>query len=183
MRLRVAAAMVGFAVIGGLVFALSGMASSDVQNQTTLTEDADSAQTWICVEDGSAFTEGVTICIDSDADTSCENTGDPEEEEKVVGVTPGGYCREGDEVPLTTRLDQVHLIGALVHTMPCAEITPSPTPTPTPTPPPAEFICTPPPTSRTFELQMGWNNLVWTGASGADPTKALSGIEGNYDIS
>ena len=57
-----------------------------------------------------------------------------------------------------------------------------PTPTPTPTPTPAEFICTPPPTSRTFELQMGWNNLVWTGASGADPTTALGCIEGNYAI-
>lgn len=44
MKLRVAAAMIGFAVIGGLVFALSGMASSDVQNQTTLTEVAESAR-------------------------------------------------------------------------------------------------------------------------------------------
>jgi len=185
--LTIAGGLVAFAAVMSLslAFGLSGTVSTDVENQTTLTQDADSAQTWICVEDGSAFTVGtvpVTICIDSDADTSCENTGDPQEEEKVVGVTPGGYCTEGDEVPLTTPLDQVHWIGALVHTMPCAEITPSPTPTPTPTLPPAEFICTEPPATRTFDLQMGWNNLVWTGASGVDPATALSCLEGNYNI-
>ena len=61
-------------------------------------------------------------------------------------------------------------------------LAPTPTPTPTPTPPPAEFICTEPPATRTFELQVGWNNFVWTGASGADPATALSCIEGNYGI-
>jgi hypothetical protein len=59
--------------------------------------------------------------------------------------------------------------------------TPSPSPTPTPTPSP-----TPSPTptlgTRTFDLQMGWNDFVWTGPTGTDPATALSCIDGNYVI-
>ena len=189
MKCRVIPSVVGMGIVAGLVtfaavmslslaFGLSGTVSTDVENQTTLTEIADSVQTWICVEDGSAFTVGVTICIDSDADTSCENAGDLEEEEKVVGVRPGGYCTEGDEVPLTTRLDQVHLIGALVHRMPCVEVTPSPTPTATPTPTPTPTPApTPTPTlNQTYNCpQAGkWAIAVWQGPDGVAAGEALA---------
>jgi len=59
---------------------------------------------------------------------------------------------------------------------------PTPTPKATATPPPAEFICTKPPDTRTFELQLGWNNFVWTGASGVDPATTLSCMEGSYAV-
>jgi hypothetical protein len=36
--------------------------------------------------------------------------------------------------------------------------------------------------TRDFDLQMGWNNFVWTGATDTDPATALSCIEGNYAI-
>jgi parallel beta-helix repeat protein len=59
--------------------------------------------------------------------------------------------------------------------------TPSPSPTPTPSPSP-----TPSPTptlgTRTFDLQMGWNDFVWTGPTGTDPATVLSCIDGNYVI-
>jgi hypothetical protein len=40
----------------------------------------------------------------------------------------------------------------------------------------------PEPPSLALNLEPGWNNFVWRGASGADPATALSAIEGNYDI-
>jgi parallel beta-helix repeat protein len=57
--------------------------------------------------------------------------------------------------------------------------TPSPTPTPTPSPTPSP---SPTPGTRTFDLQMGWNDFVWTGPTGTDPATALSCIDGNYVI-
>jgi len=56
---------------------------------------------------------------------------------------------------------------------------PSPTPTPTPSPTPSP---TPTPVTRTFDLPMGWNNFVWTGATGTGPATVLSCIDGNYVI-
>ncbi|NIV31329.1 MAG: hypothetical protein GWN58_18085 [Anaerolineae bacterium] len=47
------------------------------------------------------------------------------------------------------------------------------TPTPSPTPVAG---------TRDFDLQLGWNNFVWTGASGTDPATVLSCIDGNYAI-
>lgn len=65
--------------------------------------------------------------------------------------------------------------------------TPSPTPTPTPTPtatptPTPTATATPTPGTRTFDLQMGWNNFVWTGPTGTDPATVLSCIDGFYAI-
>jgi parallel beta-helix repeat protein len=59
--------------------------------------------------------------------------------------------------------------------------TPSPSPTPTPTPSPTPSP-SPTPGTRTFDLQMGWNDFVWTGPTGTDPATALSCIDGNYVI-
>jgi parallel beta-helix repeat protein len=52
--------------------------------------------------------------------------------------------------------------------------TPSPSPTPTPSPSPS-----PTPTgTRTFDLPMGWNNFVWTGADGTAAETVFSCIAG-----
>jgi hypothetical protein len=39
-----------------------------------------------------------------------------------------------------------------------------------------------PTATRDFDLQLGWNNFVWTGASGTDPATVLSCINGSYAI-
>jgi parallel beta-helix repeat protein len=52
--------------------------------------------------------------------------------------------------------------------------TPSPSPTPSPTPSPSPT----PTTTRTFDLPIGWNNFVWTGADGTAAETALSCIAG-----
>jgi hypothetical protein len=39
-----------------------------------------------------------------------------------------------------------------------------------------------PAATRDFDLQLGWNNFVWTGASGTDPATVLSCINGSYAI-
>jgi hypothetical protein len=62
-------------------------------------------------------------------------------------------------------------------TSPAPTPTPSPTPEPSPSPSPS-----PTPGTRTFDLQTGWNNFVWTGATGTDPATVLSCIDGNYAI-
>jgi parallel beta-helix repeat protein len=59
--------------------------------------------------------------------------------------------------------------------------TPSPSPTPEPSPTPSPTV-TPTPGTRTFDLQQGWNNFVWTGASGTAAETALSCIDGNFAI-
>jgi parallel beta-helix repeat protein len=62
-------------------------------------------------------------------------------------------------------------------TEPAPGPSPSPTPSPSPSPSPS-----PTPGTRDFDLQMGWNNFVWTGASGTDPATVLSCIDGSYAI-
>jgi parallel beta-helix repeat protein len=61
--------------------------------------------------------------------------------------------------------------------------TPSPSPTPTPTPSPT---ATPSPTpvadTRDFDLPIGWNNFVWTGADDTAADTALNCIAGNFAI-
>jgi parallel beta-helix repeat protein len=57
--------------------------------------------------------------------------------------------------------------------------TPSPSPTPTPSPSPT---ASPTPGTRTFDLQQGWNNFVWTGATDTGPATVLSCIDGSYAI-
>ena len=64
-------------------------------------------------------------------------------------------------------------------TEPAPTPTPSPTPVPSPTPSPSP---SPTPDTRTFDLQQGWNNFVWTGATGTEPATVLSCIDGNYAI-
>jgi hypothetical protein len=39
-----------------------------------------------------------------------------------------------------------------------------------------------PAATRDFDLQLGWNNFVWTGASATDPATVLSCINGSYAI-
>jgi parallel beta-helix repeat protein len=56
---------------------------------------------------------------------------------------------------------------------------PSPSPTPTPSPSPT---ASPTPGTRTFDLQQGWNNFVWTGDTDTDPATVLSCIDGSYAI-
>jgi parallel beta-helix repeat protein len=58
---------------------------------------------------------------------------------------------------------------------------PAPAPSPSPTP---EASPSPTPTAgtRTFDLQQGWNNFVWTGATGTDPATVLGCIDGSYAI-
>jgi len=114
--------------------------------------------------------------------------------DKIVLNQGGGTeeCQEIERVAagapvlyLYGTLDNAHGVGETVVEVPVCPTptaTATPTPTPTPTPPPAEFICTEPPSTRTSNLQMGWNNFVWTGASGVDPATALSYLEGNYNI-
>jgi parallel beta-helix repeat protein len=78
--------------------------------------------------------------------------------------------------------------GAVVFD-PWAEEVWTPTTTPTPTPSPtATPTATPSPTAtpvtgaRDFDLQLGWNNFVWTGADTTAPDTALSCIAGDYAI-
>jgi parallel beta-helix repeat protein len=60
---------------------------------------------------------------------------------------------------------------------------PAPAPSPSPTPPPSPSPSpSPTPGTRDFDLQLGWNNFVWTGASGTDPATVLSCIDGDYAI-
>jgi len=71
--------------------------------------------------------------------------------------------------------------GAVVFHPWATEPAPTPSPSPTPTPSPSPTV-TPTPGTRTFDLQQGWNNFVWTGATGTDPATVLSCIDGNYAI-
>jgi hypothetical protein len=63
--------------------------------------------------------------------------------------------------------------------------TPTPTPTPSPTATPTATLsptATPVASARDFDLQMGWNNFVWTGADATAADTALSCIDGNFAI-
>jgi parallel beta-helix repeat protein len=84
----------------------------------------------------------------------------------------------GDEVDLDCAPHGAVVFHPWATTLPPTPTT-SPTPTPTPSPTPSP---TPTPGTRTFDLQMGWNNFVWTGATGTDPATVLSCIDGNYVI-
>jgi hypothetical protein len=114
--------------------------------------------------------------------------------DKIV-LNQGGSNEECQEIErVAAGANALYVVGTLAYghsqgetvvevpVCPTPTATATPTPTPTPTPPPAEFICTEPPSTRTSNLQMGWNNFVWTGASGVDPATALSYLEGNYNI-
>jgi parallel beta-helix repeat protein len=71
--------------------------------------------------------------------------------------------------------------GAVVFHPWATEAAPTPSPSPTPEPSPSPTV-TPTPGTRTFDLQQGWNNFVWTGATGSDPATVLSCIDGSYAI-
>jgi hypothetical protein len=56
--------------------------------------------------------------------------------------------------------------------------TPSPSPTPTPSPTPSPTVSPTPTATRTFDLPIGWNNFVWTGADGTAAETVFSCIAG-----
>jgi len=56
--------------------------------------------------------------------------------------------------------------------------TPSPSPTPTPSPTPSPTVSPTPSATRTFDLPLGWNNFVWTGADGTAAETVFSCIAG-----
>jgi len=56
--------------------------------------------------------------------------------------------------------------------------TPSPSPTPTPSPSPTPTVSPTPTGTRDFDLVLGWNNFVWTGADATSAATALSCIAG-----
>ncbi len=56
--------------------------------------------------------------------------------------------------------------------------TPSPSPTPTPSPTPSPTVSPTPSATRTFDLPIGWNNFVWTGADGTAAETVFSCIAG-----
>jgi hypothetical protein len=146
---------VGAVALLGLVLASGDTGSAQQQcYQTTLAEDTAVDDNYICLADSTGFTAvGVEICIDSNADTDCDDG----TEELVTGqgepmATP--VCPQGDQINVSPDIAQVHILGGLVHTMPhepCVTPTPTPTPeeteTPTPTPTPTpEATETPTPT-------------------------------------
>jgi len=85
----------------------------------------------LLVESTSGFAQGDNICIDSNADTDCADTGDQEETGVIAGIATAQFALSAD-------LSFDHPAGALIHLIPCVEViqtpTPSPTPTATPTP-------------------------------------------------
>ena len=175
--LTIVGVLVAFAAVMSLslAFALSGTGSVSSQTcNTTLAQAVGAGSDVITVADMADCDPLDWIVINQGGAT--------EECQQIESVAAGAPM-----LYLYGTLDNAHGAGEdVIEVGECPTPTPeapeTPTPTPTPTPPPAEFICTPPPTSRTFDLQVGWNNLVWTGASGADPATVLSCIEGNYAI-
>jgi parallel beta-helix repeat protein len=71
--------------------------------------------------------------------------------------------------------------GSVVFHPWATEAAPPPSPSPTPTPSPSP-TASPTPGTRTFDLQQGWNNFVWTGDTDTDPATVLSCIDGSYAI-
>jgi parallel beta-helix repeat protein len=73
--------------------------------------------------------------------------------------------------------------GAVVFHPWATEPAPTPSPSPTPTPIPSP---TPSPTpvadTRDFDLPLGWNNFVWTGADATAADTVLNCIAGNFAI-
>jgi hypothetical protein len=170
--------LVAFAAVMSLVLALavassgSGGVSANAACNTTLLQAASAGADNIMVSDATGCDIGDKIVL---------NQGESNEE-----------CQEIERVPVGA--NALYLVGTLAYdhsqgetvvevtVCPTPTATVTPNPTPTPTPPPAEFICTEPPATRALDLQMGWNNFVWTGASGVDPATALNCLEGNYNI-
>jgi hypothetical protein len=170
--------LVAFAAVMSLVLALavassgSGGVSANATCSSTLLQAASAGADNIMVSDATGCDIGDKIVL---------NQGESNEE-----------CQEIERVPVGA--NALYLVGTLAYdhsqgetvvevpVCPTPTATVTPNPTPTPTPPPAEFMCTEPPATRALDLQMGWNNFVWTGASGVDPATALSCLEGNYNI-
>ncbi len=188
MKCRVIPSVVGMGIVGILVafaavmslslaFALSGTGSVSSQScNTTLAQAASAGADSIMVSDATGCDIGDKIVINQgESNEECQQI------ESLVAGTPMLYLYGTLHNAHGAREDVIE-VGECPTPTPEATKMPMPTPAPTPTPPPAEFICTEPPATRTFDLQMGWNNLVWTGASGVDPTTALGCIEGNYAI-
>ena len=134
------------------------------------------------LEDGNTFVGTPDGIADFFVEMSCG--GGPPDTEVTVNATWNYW--EGT----TTRADIAALIyddeddnecatahGAVVFHPWATEPPPTPTPSPTATPSP-----TPTSVTRTFDLPMGWNNFVWTGATGTGPATVLSCIDGNYVI-
>ena len=63
-------------------------------------------------------------------------------------------------------------------TGPAPTPSPSPTPTPSPSPTPSPTVSPTPSATRTFDLPIGWNNFVWTGADGTAAETVFSCIAG-----
>jgi hypothetical protein len=183
------ALVLGAALVLALTLALpgSGGVSANATCNTALAQEAGAGTDSIMVSDASGCDIGDKIVLNQgESNEECQQI------ERVAAGAPALY--------LHGTLDNAHGAGeAVIEVGECPTPTPTetetppptetptptaaPSPTSTPTPaPPAEFICTEPPATRTLELQVGWNNFVWTGASGADPATALSCIEGNYNI-
>jgi len=168
------AGMTGLALVLALAVASpgSGGVSADPTCNTTLAQAASAGADSIMVSDATGCDIGDKIVLNQGGGTE-----ECQEIERVAAGAPVLY--------LYGTLDNAHGAGETVIEVPVCPTptaTTTPTPTPTPTPPPAEFICTEPPSTRTLDLQMGWNDFVWTGASGVDPATALGCLQGNYNI-
>jgi hypothetical protein len=166
--------MTGLALVLALAVASPGSSgvSANPTCNTTLLQAASAGADSIMVSEATGCDIGDKIVL---------NQGESNEECQEIERVPAG----ANALYLVGTLAYGHSQGETVVEVPvCPTPTPTatPTPTPTPTPPPAEFICTEPPSTRTSNLQMGWNNFVWTGASGVDPATALACLEGNYNI-
>jgi hypothetical protein len=146
----------GLLVVAGVLAVLAGLAlahSSSTQAQqpscddlssacTTLSADADADDGQISVVTTSGFAQGDLICIDGNADTDCDDTG--EEDNEIQNIPQTGMFN------LVNDLSSAHDTGALVMLIPCVEVTTTPSPTPSPTPtatatgtPPATATATP----------------------------------------
>jgi len=175
--LNVAAAVLNVRVVGNTIHAAS---------EGIYIDEIPSAESLIVIggrlEDGNTFVGTPDGLADFFVEMAC-GAGPPDTE---VTVNATWNYWEGT----TTRADIAALIyddeddnecgtahGAVVFHPWATEPPPTPTPSPTPIPSP-----TPTSVTRTFDLPMGWNNFVWTGATGADPATVLSCIDGFYDI-
>jgi septal ring-binding cell division protein DamX len=151
----------GLLVVAGVLAVLAGLALAsgdgaraqqvpscdDVSTACTeLSDDVAQGGRQLPVQSTSGFAQGANICIDSDADTTCVDTGIPEETGVIEAVGVG-------QLTLVQGLLGGHDIGALVLVIPCVQVTQTPTPTATATAtptatgtPPATGTATPPPT-------------------------------------
>jgi len=143
-------------VVAGVLAVLAGLAlgaSDSVRAQGTC-EDLASActeleaaaaadATQIAVLSAAGFAQGDSICIDSNADTDCNDTGDMEESKVIANVPQTGL------INLVSGLSNAHPAGALVNIIPCVLATPTPTATPTATATPTPTATGTPPATGT----------------------------------